>query len=151
MSKGKRYRSALIAGGAVLGVGLIAGTSVAGARLADATSASGTAPATKHALGDNPDSSSTDSTANGPTSGGASDSGASDSDGTNSGSAANGGAAEELDLDEQIDLASRFFDKGYDYEDAQRLAELWKLPSPWDAKVTAGQKIEAGEPLPFKP
>ena len=47
--------------------------------------------------------------------------------------------------------AQAFFEKGYDVDDAQRLAELWKLPSAFDAKVAAGKKILAGETLPIKP
>ncbi|MEV6632976.1 hypothetical protein AB0M54_19730 [Actinoplanes sp. NPDC051470] len=47
--------------------------------------------------------------------------------------------------------AEAFFDKGYDFDDAERLARLWKLPTPWDAKVAAGKKIMAGETLPIQP
>lgn len=47
--------------------------------------------------------------------------------------------------------ADAFFDKGYDFADAEQLAKLWKLPTPWDAKVAAGKKIMAGETLPIQP
>jgi hypothetical protein len=44
-----------------------------------------------------------------------------------------------------------FFDAGYDYEDAVRLAELWRTADAYQAKVQAGKKILAGDDLPFKP
>jgi hypothetical protein len=44
-----------------------------------------------------------------------------------------------------------FFAKGYDYDDAVRLAKIWKLATPYDAKVLGGKKILAGQPLPIKP
>jgi hypothetical protein len=44
-----------------------------------------------------------------------------------------------------------FFEAGYPYEAAVKLAELWKLPSPYDAKVLAGKKLLAGETLPIEP
>ena len=44
-----------------------------------------------------------------------------------------------------------FHDAGYTYDDAARLAALWELPDPSDAKVAAGAKLEAGRPLPFGP
>lgn len=47
--------------------------------------------------------------------------------------------------------AEAFFKKGYNYDDATRLAKLWHLKTPYDAKVAAGKKILAGKPLPFKP
>ena len=50
--------------------------------------------------------------------------------------------------DKQVDA---FFKEGYDYDDAAQLAKLWKLPSPYDAKVAGGKKILAGETLPIKP
>jgi hypothetical protein len=39
---------------------------------------------------------------------------------------------------------------GYNYDDAVRLAGVWKLAGPGDAKIMAGKKIEAGQPLPFR-
>jgi hypothetical protein len=47
--------------------------------------------------------------------------------------------------------AEAFFKKGYDYADAKQLARLWHLKTPYDAKVAAGKKILAGQPLPIKP
>ena len=44
-----------------------------------------------------------------------------------------------------------FFDKGYDYADAVKLAKLWKLDSPYQAKVEGGKRILAGDALPFRP
>jgi hypothetical protein len=44
-----------------------------------------------------------------------------------------------------------FFDAGYDWDDAVRLAKLWHLSDPGDAKIKAGKKIEAHQALPFKP
>ncbi len=45
----------------------------------------------------------------------------------------------------------KFFAAGYDYDDAVRLAALWKLSDPHAAKVAAGEKLLAGETLPLKP
>ncbi|GIE94721.1 hypothetical protein [Paractinoplanes rishiriensis] len=53
--------------------------------------------------------------------------------------------------EEQYAWARIFFEAGYTYEDAVRLAELWKLDEPYDAKVAAGRKLDAGETLPIKP
>jgi hypothetical protein len=47
--------------------------------------------------------------------------------------------------------ARAFFAEGYDVDDAAKLAELWRLPSPHDAKVEGGKRIMAGESLPFRP
>jgi hypothetical protein len=44
-----------------------------------------------------------------------------------------------------------FFAKGYDVDDAVELAQLWKLPSAYDAKVAGGKKIMNGETLPIRP
>ena len=44
-----------------------------------------------------------------------------------------------------------YFNAGYDYNDAVRLAKLWKLSDPGAAKVAAGKKLLAGQHLPFKP
>jgi hypothetical protein len=40
---------------------------------------------------------------------------------------------------------------GYTYNDAVKLATLWKLADPSDAKILGGQKLEAGQALPFQP
>ncbi|GIJ50630.1 hypothetical protein Val02_75160 [Virgisporangium aliadipatigenens] len=44
-----------------------------------------------------------------------------------------------------------FFGAGYVWDDAVQLAALWNLPSPSEAKVVAGKKLEAGEKLPIEP
>jgi hypothetical protein len=44
-----------------------------------------------------------------------------------------------------------YFNAGYDWNDAVKLAKLWKLADPSDAKVAAGKKLLAGETLPIKP
>ncbi|WP_345712492.1 hypothetical protein, partial [Kineococcus glutinatus] len=44
-----------------------------------------------------------------------------------------------------------FFAAAYGYDDAVALAALWNSPTPYDAKVTAGQKILDDLPLPFPP
>jgi hypothetical protein len=46
---------------------------------------------------------------------------------------------------------SAFFYAGYGYEEAEKLAQLWKLSDPSDAKYMAGKKLLAGETLPVKP
>lgn len=43
-----------------------------------------------------------------------------------------------------------FFNAGYDYYDAQKLASMWN-ESTYQAKIDGGKKLEAGQPLPFKP
>jgi hypothetical protein len=45
----------------------------------------------------------------------------------------------------------KFFAAGYTYDDAVKLAKLWKLSSPSDAKIAAGKKLLAGQTLPIKP
>jgi len=42
-----------------------------------------------------------------------------------------------------------YFAAGYTYEDALGLAQLWKISDPYQAKIDAGQKLIAGETLPF--
>ncbi len=44
-----------------------------------------------------------------------------------------------------------FFAAGYDYDDAVKLAKLWKLSDPSDAKAEAGKRLLAGRTLPFRP
>jgi len=44
-----------------------------------------------------------------------------------------------------------FEEAGYVFADAEKLAELWKLGSPYDAKSAAGQKLLDGETLPIQP
>ena len=43
-----------------------------------------------------------------------------------------------------------YFDAGYDYEDAERLAVLWQTKAePYQIKAEAGRRLLAGETLPF--
>jgi hypothetical protein len=44
-----------------------------------------------------------------------------------------------------------FFAAGYDYDDAVRLAALWKSTDPYAAKVAGGKKLLAGGTLPIRP
>lgn len=44
-----------------------------------------------------------------------------------------------------------FFNAGYVWDDAVKLAKAWHLSDPSDAKIKAGKKIEAHQALPFKP
>jgi hypothetical protein len=44
-----------------------------------------------------------------------------------------------------------FFAAGYDYDDAVKLARLWKLSDPTDAKAEAGKRLLAGRTLPIRP
>lgn len=44
-----------------------------------------------------------------------------------------------------------FFHAGYVWEDAVQLAALWKMSDPSEAKVAAGEKLEAGQKLPIAP
>lgn len=48
------------------------------------------------------------------------------------------------------DPMSTFWDSGYDFEDAARLAELWQVDV-GEAKARAGQLLLDGEPLPIDP
>ncbi|BCY12937.1 hypothetical protein [Actinoplanes sp. L3-i22] len=49
------------------------------------------------------------------------------------------------------DSVTEFFSAGYGYDDAVKLAKLWHLKTPYDAKVAGGKKLLAGQHLPFKP
>jgi hypothetical protein len=51
---------------------------------------------------------------------------------------------------EEIAAADAFFAAGYTYDDAVALGAVWKVDS-WEAKVTGGQKLLAGETLPVAP
>ncbi|MEU4222268.1 hypothetical protein [Actinoplanes sp. NPDC026623] len=44
-----------------------------------------------------------------------------------------------------------YFAADYDYNDAVKLAKLWKLKDPYAAKVAGGKKLLAGETLPIRP
>jgi hypothetical protein len=44
-----------------------------------------------------------------------------------------------------------FFAAGYDYNDAVKLAKLWKKANPYAAKVEGGKRLLAGDTLPIRP
>lgn len=44
-----------------------------------------------------------------------------------------------------------YFGAGYGWDDAVRLARLWNLDDPTDAKVKAGHRLLADESLPIRP
>lgn len=46
---------------------------------------------------------------------------------------------------------SKFFEAGYDVDDAIKLAKIWKLKTAYDAKVMGGERLLAGKTLPIKP
>ena len=46
---------------------------------------------------------------------------------------------------------SAFFHAGYVYDDAVKLAKIWHIKDPADAKLMAGKKLLAHETLPVKP
>lgn len=50
-----------------------------------------------------------------------------------------------------VPAVDAFFAAGYDYDDAVALAQLWSSPTPYDAKIVAGQRLLAGETLPVGP
>ena len=54
------------------------------------------------------------------------------------------------DPNEQAEV-QKFLDAGYDYADAVKLARIWKLSDPYQAKVEGGKKLLAGETLPIHP
>ncbi len=63
-------------------------------------------------------------------------------------SAAPSAAVPQSELDRQYDA---FFDAGYDYDDAVKLAKAWKLADPYQAKIEGGKRLLAGDTLPFQP
>jgi hypothetical protein len=56
-------------------------------------------------------------------------------------------APDPVDAEAQKHLQA-FFHAGYTYEEAKKLAALWKMSDPSDAKYAAGKKLLAGEVLP---
>ena len=46
---------------------------------------------------------------------------------------------------------AKFLAAGYTYDDAVKLAALWKLKDAYAAKVAGGEKLLAGQTLPIKP
>ena len=62
----------------------------------------------------------------------------------------------EPETEEPIDPKTQkrldaYFKAGYNYDDAVKLAKLWKLADPYSAKVEGGKRLLAGDSLPFKP
>ncbi|GAA3958119.1 hypothetical protein [Actinoplanes auranticolor] len=57
---------------------------------------------------------------------------------------------EEIDPKEQRQLDA-YFAAGYNYDDAVKLAKLWKLADPYAAKVEGGKRLLADKKLPVKP
>jgi hypothetical protein len=51
-------------------------------------------------------------------------------------------------LAKQLDA---FFNAGYTWDEAEKLAKIWHLADPSDAKYLAGKKLIAGQKLPVKP
>ena len=60
------------------------------------------------------------------------------------------GGSPSVDTREQAEV-QKFFDAGYNYNDAVKLAKLWKLSDPYQAKILGGEKLLAGETLPIRP
>jgi len=51
----------------------------------------------------------------------------------------------------EAEAVSALFQAGYDYNDAVKLAKMWHQTDPYNAKVSAGKKLERGETLPIAP
>ncbi|WP_250030784.1 hypothetical protein [Paractinoplanes maris] len=49
------------------------------------------------------------------------------------------------------DPLNAYFGAGYGWDEAEKLARLWRLDDPGDAKVEAGRRLINGEPLPLRP
>jgi hypothetical protein len=58
--------------------------------------------------------------------------------------------AADTDTDTDQDLREEFFAAGYTYDDAVVLGAEWSQ-DPWEAKVTGGERLAAGEALPIAP
>ncbi|GAA0519957.1 hypothetical protein Ade02nite_81230 [Paractinoplanes deccanensis] len=56
--------------------------------------------------------------------------------------------AEIQKFQKQLDA---FFNAGYTWDEAEKLAKIWKIGDPSDAKVEAGKRLLAGETLPVQP
>lgn len=61
------------------------------------------------------------------------------------------GSGESHQSEAESNQVGAFFAEGYDYNDAVQLAKIWKLKTPYDAKIAGGEKILAGETLPIRP
>ncbi|MDY7084156.1 MAG: hypothetical protein SYR96_03530 [Actinomycetota bacterium] len=60
-------------------------------------------------------------------------------------------AQEETISPEQDRQFQAFFNAGYTWDEAEKLAKIWKLADPADAKLEGGKRLLAGEELPVKP
>ncbi|GIF38389.1 hypothetical protein [Actinoplanes xinjiangensis] len=58
---------------------------------------------------------------------------------------------QQIEEGKKARLANIFWDAGYDGQDAEKLAKLWKLDDAYAAKVEAGRRLKAGETLPIQP
>ncbi|GAA0461460.1 hypothetical protein Ade02nite_15990 [Paractinoplanes deccanensis] len=58
---------------------------------------------------------------------------------------------EDTTTPEQQKQFQAFFDAGYVWEDAEKLAGLWNLSDPPAAKLEAGKRLLAGDTLPVQP
>ena len=55
------------------------------------------------------------------------------------------------DTAKESSRVNAFFAAGYDYDDAVKLARLWKKSDPYQAKIEGGKRLLAGDTLPIKP
>ncbi len=53
--------------------------------------------------------------------------------------------------DQQVGAAIAFWDAGYSSEDIAKLGQLWNVEDSYEVKITAGEKLLAGEALPIPP
>jgi hypothetical protein len=58
---------------------------------------------------------------------------------------------QEVEEGKKARLANIFWDAGYDGDDAEKLAKLWKMDDLYEVKAEAGRRIKAGETLPIQP
>jgi hypothetical protein len=63
---------------------------------------------------------------------------------------ASDGSPDPVDPKVDAQLAA-FFDAGYTYEEAVKLAAIWKIADPQQAKVEGGKRLLAGQTLPVAP
>lgn len=54
-------------------------------------------------------------------------------------------------VDPDLKRTDAYFEAGYGWDEAVRLARLWRLKDPADAKIEAGRRLLAGEQLPLRP
>lgn len=64
---------------------------------------------------------------------------------------ANPDAPEVPEDPEVTKRVEKFFEAGYGWDEAEKLAKMWKIADPSDAKAEAGKRLLAGETLPVKP